>query len=330
MRKTTICKSIIFSLFILSTLTIEAQTEALTHKKMGLNYLDNGEIDSSLTELNAAQRMGLNDGEVLGGMALVYVQKNDIKQAIHYAKKARKDKLHPSANAWLAGVLAYEAKGKSRPMNQWIEKGLAAYPTDFLLLYHAGRLTIHTNETKGEDYLLRAVSSAPAYSPAHLLLGEQMYRKGENIKALLPLLYYLMLNHNTPESPDILAVIENMLNDWAGNSQNISKINKADSDLTTNFIPIQKEKGSDNYQWLTQQLTAFMESLQTAKINPSAALWSSYTDFFAKAAQMDFDEALTQHIIFSRNQADVLNWITQYPDQYQMMADWITVWEFGL
>jgi hypothetical protein len=328
MRKTTICKSIIFSLFILSTLTINAQTEALSHKKMGLDYLDNGEIDSALIELDIAQRMGVNDGEVLGGMSLVYVQKNNIKKAIHYAKKARKDKLHPSANAWLAGVLAYEAKGKSRQMNQWIDKGLAAYPTDFLLLYHAGRITIRSDEKKGENYLLRSIISAPAYSPAHLLLGEQMHRKGENIKALLPLLYYLILNHNTTESPDILAVIENMLKDWALSSQSISKINKADTDFTTNFSPTPKEEDTDNYQWLTQQLTAFMESLQTAKINSSAALWSNYAEFFAKAAQMDFDEALTQHIIFSRNQANVLDWITKYPDQYQMMADWITIWEF--
>ncbi|WP_026473182.1 tetratricopeptide repeat protein [Alkaliflexus imshenetskii] len=323
MRLTTLFLVALMPVFLYS------QSVGVENKDKGLSALHSGDTETALYYLNELVLHGLADGEVLGGLALAYILKGDAQRALEHAVDARKDRTRPSVDAFLAGFLAHEQLGNVRQRNRWMEQGLEAFPGDYLLLYHAGRVTIPFDSEKGETYLLKAIQAAPGFPPSHFLLGENMYRRGENLKALLPILYYLMLNHDGDDSQDLLVVIERLYDTWAASAGSISRVTRVSPGFRSSFEPVAWESNKNDsltkMEWFKAQTIGLMNSMRDVEINSRNAMWTFYTDFFAKAAELDFAESLTMHILYSRYPADVMQWLLDNSHRYQMMADWLMV-----
>jgi tetratricopeptide (TPR) repeat protein len=314
----------IIALMMMQSLVSLAQLGGQEYKFRGLEFLDEGQSDSAMVYLNQAVIKGLADGEVLGGLALAYFQKGDAARALENAVEARKDLIHPSADAYLAGVLAYEELGNVRLRDKWMEEGIEAFPSDCLLLYHAGRIAIPFDSGKGERYLLRSIHACPGFGDAHLLLGENMYRRGENLKAVLPLIYYLFLHQDALNSADVAASVERLYDSWAVSTLGISKVSTAGKGFSVDFVP---EAFSGSYEergpWFVKQTVGLIGSMQMAGVSSSDGLWVFYSDFFSQVARLGFDEAMAYHIAYTRYPADAMEWINDNAESYRMLGDWL-------
>jgi tetratricopeptide (TPR) repeat protein len=295
-------------------------------KLRGLELLNEGQTDSAMVYLNQAVMKGVADGEVLGGLALAYMQKGDAQRALENAVEARKDKQHPSADAYLAGVLAHEAMGNVSQRDRWLDQGLKAFPADYLLLYHAGRITIPFDSEEGERMLLRSIHAYPAFGAAHLLLGEHMYRRGENLKATLPLMYYLLLHQDALNSGDVVALIERLYDSWSFSNESVSKVSKASKGFTIDYIPTAYSGGpNDKGEWFVAESLALMQSVRLATVSSSDALWVFYSDFFGQVARLGFDVPLAHHMAYSRYPGEAMEWINDNSQLYQLLGDWLMV-----
>ncbi len=296
------------------------------YKLRGLELLNEGQTDSAMVYLNQAVMKGVADGEVLGGLALAYIQKGDAQRALENAVEARKDKQYPSADAYLAGVLAHESMGNVSQRNRWLDQGLKAFPADYLLLYHAGRIAIPFDTKEGERLLLRSIHAYPAFGAAHLLLGENMYRRGENLKAVLPLMYYLLLHQDALNSGDVVALIERSYDSWSISKESISKVSKASKGFTIDHIPAAYAGGpNDKGEWFVEESLALMQSVRMASVSSSDALWVFYADFFGQVARLGFDVPMAHHMAYSRYPADAMEWINDNAQLYQLLGDWLMV-----
>ena len=298
-------------------------------KEKGLQLLHSGETGSALYFLNQARLSGLADGEVLGGLALGYFLEGDAQRALTTAEEARRNTKNPSADAYLAGILANEQLGNVTQRDRWIEASLDAFPGDYLLLYHAGRIAIPFDHEKGENLLLKSIIAMPGFPAAHLLLGQSMYRRGENLKAALPLLYYLMLEHDGENSPEQLRLVEQLFNTWAISAPSISRVTRISPGLKSPFVPTPLGEAEKNekarLEWTKSQITNLMKSMQNVEVTSNDAMWTFYTDFFNKVASLQFAEPMAMHVMFSRYRADVMQWMIDNSRQYQLMADWLLV-----
>ncbi len=316
----------IFLLFLMAGQLSFGQIGGNEFKFRGLELLNEGQTDSAMVYLNQAVLKGVADGEVLGGLALAYIQKGDAQRALENAVEARKDKQHPSADAYLAGVLAHESMGNISQRDRWLDQGLKAFPADYLLLYHAGRIAIPFDSEEGEKWLLRSIHAYPAFGAAHLLLGENMYRRGENLKAALPLMYYLLLYQDAINSGDVVALIERLYDSWSISKESISKVSKASKGFTIDHIPAAYAGGPDDKgEWFVSESLALMQSVRMASVSSSDALWVFYSDFFGQVASLGFDVPMAHHMAYSRYPADAMEWINDNSQLYQMLGDWLLV-----
>jgi len=268
----------------------------------------------------------MSDGEVLGGLALAYIQKGDFQRALENAVEARKDKQHPSADAYLAGVLAHEQLGNVSQRDRWLDMGLKAFPGDYLLLYHGGRIVIPFDLEKGENLLMRSIHAYPAFGEAHLLLGENMFRRGENLKAVLPLMYYLLLYQDALNSGDVVALIERLYNTWSISKESVSKVTKASKGFTIDYVPsAYNGEFEGKGEWFVSETQAVMQGVINASVSSSDFLWVFYSDFYAQVARLGFDVSMSYHIAYSRYPGYAMEWINNNSEQYQMLGDWLLV-----
>ncbi|MDG5800203.1 tetratricopeptide repeat protein [Marinilabiliaceae bacterium ANBcel2] len=315
-------------LFLDSTaFAMDGERDELSYKEMGLASLYNGEMDSALHYLERANSIYEDDAQILGGLALVHVYSGDFDRALDYAQEGRS--AGGSADAYVAGVLAHEELGNVRRRDRWIDRGLDNFPNDNLLLYHAGRIKIPFDNKIGEELLLRSINSASAFGEAHLLLGERMYRKGENVKAVMPLLYYLMLHHDDDQSSDVVRYIEHVFNNWASSSQSISNYSTASSGVRVDFVP-EAWDGDDSdreglNRWFVEQTVSFMESVKSAEITSGESLWLFYSDFFSEVFRLDFANVLALHVSYSRYPDESVGRLANQDKsrKYDMFSNWL-------
>ena len=156
-------RTVITLLILASGVGMYSQSAADALKLRGLELLDRGENESAMVYLSRALLDAPDDADILGGLAMVYINMGDAQRAVDFAVKGVKDRLNPSSDAYLAGVLGYEKLGNVRLRNKWLDEGLEVFPSDYLLLYHAGRINIPFDKEKG-----RSISSGQYMHIRHL------------------------------------------------------------------------------------------------------------------------------------------------------------------
>lgn len=325
-------KGLLLTILLLLSYTIWGQTPGDEYKMKGMACLQANKTDSALILLQLAVDAGQDDGAVLGGLALVYVLKGDASRAIGYARDARSRKESVTADAYVAGILASEKLGKPGQRDKWLRDGLKRFPEDYLLLYHSGRLAIPLDVKKAEAYLLRSVYAAPWFAESHFLLGQQMYRQGENLKAVLPLFYFLLLENSSERSKETVLNIESLYHAWSMSEKGVSKVTRVDPGFTSDFTPEKGEFVKTDYsarsRWFVQQSASLMLSLDEIEVAPNHILWEFYSDFFNQAATTGHAEALSWHLANGRYPAELLEWIAANGAKYQEMIDWLSVQDY--
>ncbi|MCA1745836.1 MAG: hypothetical protein LC643_09095, partial [Bacteroidales bacterium] len=177
-----------------------------------------------------------------------------------------------------------------------------------------------------ERLLLHSIHAYPAFGSAHLLLGENMYRRGENLKAALPLMYYLLLHQDALNSGDVVALIERLYDSWSISKESVSKVSKASKGFTIDYIPTAYSGGpNDKGEWFVAESLALMQSVRLATVSSSDALWVFYSDFFGQVARLGFDVPMAHHMAYSRYPADAMEWINDNSQLYQLLGDWLMV-----
>ncbi len=305
------------------------QNSGVDYKTKGIKFLRANQSDSALIYLDLAMGAGISDGEVLGAVAVLYMERGDIGKAMQYARKARQQAETVTPDAYIAGVLASEKDAKPKRRNRWLNEGIKKFPEDYLLLYHAGRLKIPFNKKEGEEYLLRSVYAAPWFAESHYMLGQQMFRHGENLKAVLPLFYFLLLENSSERSMETVLVLERIYQAWAVSDKGISKITRVSPGFKTAFTPQTGDFKPIDYsarsKWLVKQTLELMTALDKVEVSSSDILWEFYSEFFHKAVELGHAEALAWHLVNARYPADLLEWVAGNGSRYKEMVDWLSI-----
>ncbi len=319
----------ILPFFLVISVILFGQTPGIDYKTKGLEYYNANKTDSALIFFKKALEKNKRDGEILGILALIYLEKGDAEKSIGYARNAQKHQSTVTVDAYIAGVLASEIQSKPRRRDRWLDEGLRLFPGDYLLLYHAGRNKIPYNLIEGEKYLLRSVYANPAFAESHLLLGENMVKSGENLKGVLPLFYFLLLDNGSQRSKEVLSLIERLFQAWASEEKGISKFSLVGHGFKTDFVPEQRNFKSYDIslrsKWVVKQTMGLFMSLQNVKTSNADIVWEFYSDFFLKAVELNLAEPLAWHLVNGTYPAEVMEWIASNGAKYKEMIDWLSI-----
>lgn len=303
--------------------------------KQGIELHDNGQFKEAIEIYKNALLLDPNSSLVNYELALSYTSNKDYVNAEKYSKKV----IDLNNGNMLPGYIAYanslDLQGKPKKAIKIYEKAIKEFD-HYLLLYNYAFTCLNIGEVdKAYDAALKAIKNNPLHGSSHLILSEIMTKKGERIKAMLPLYYFLLIEPNSSRSAneyaklrnymskgvtrtsekDINVVIPTNINsDFAAVEMMISLVNASNS--------MEENKEKSDLQLFFDNNKSIFSVLGELKKDNTGFWWDFYVTFFYKMVNEDQCEAYSYYISLSKGQA-ALDWIDQNQKKYEKFKNWM-------
>ncbi|MCB8999316.1 MAG: hypothetical protein H6540_04505 [Bacteroidales bacterium] len=165
-----------------------------------------------------------------------------------------------------------------------------------------------------------------------------MTAKGERVKSILPLYYFLMLEPNTKRSiSNYKSLIEQLgqgidKKDEQNINVNIQLSPTTDTDFSAAEMMVsmlaasrytEKYKDKSDMELFVETNNGIFSVLGELKKDNTGFWWDLYVKTFYDLVQTNNDEAFSYFISKSTNSEDVNKWISENNDKMQNFQDWL-------
>jgi tetratricopeptide (TPR) repeat protein len=305
----------------------------------GTQLHDAGKYDQAIEKYE--QALKIDNKSTLAYYELSYtcmtIQKYD--DAIKYSRKVIELNEFNQQAAYTVLGTSYDMKGLPQEAIKAYREGLILFPNSNLLNYN---LALTLNNTGDFDNAalaaINAILAKPTHGSSHIILASAMKSKGERVKAMLPLYYFLLLEPNSQRSQPNLNILKGLLNQGVVKKSE-NKININISSLAakdTVFGPVEmmislsgasmianEKKGKTEMESFVERNKRIFSMLGELKKNRKDLWWDLYITKFYDLVQTDNIEAFSYYISQSSNSAEVNNWITNNQDKMKRLAEWM-------
>lgn len=209
------------------------------------------------------------------------------------------------------------------------------YPGNYLAHYYVAR-SYYKMEKFGtaEEHLTVALSIHPNHADSHLLLGNVMSKKDENIKALMAFTNFLLLEPRGERASEVYARLEKLFPKVLGKNNDLSSLSTA-MEASINQFPSgtamisvfdgKIPEGQESYLFSKQAKLLFDYLISIKK--ESSFWWNFYVNFFN---DMNYDQHLETLVYFisqSQHGEDNSTWLVQNQLKVSQMIDWINAYD---
>lgn len=329
-----------FCLFIASTLF--GQEDKLKELiSQGIEYHDQGKYDEAISRYKAALELDKKSTLANYELSYTYFVTKQYDDAIKYSTIAIKQNSHNQHESYSYVVLGscLDLKGKPSKAIKTYEEGLSKFPNSNLLNYNLA-LTCYNQKDyeKAEKAAINAIQAKPTHGSSHIILSATMQEKGQRIKSILPLYYFLMIEPDSKRS----LINYNSLRNQLG--QGVEK--KDDNNINVN-IPFssssscefgtaemmisllaashhtEENKDKNDMELFVETNRGIFSVLGELKKDNTGFWWDLYVTRFYDLVQSDNYEAYSYFISQSTKNELVNNWITEHSEEMQKFVEWI-------
>lgn len=324
----------LLSLIFSFVLVIAYSQDANTLVDEGIRFHDAGEYTMALEKYMEAIKLDPKNGAAYYEAMYTYYSKKDYEEALKMGEKSLQ---FGSDNAkkltYVSMGSIHDDMGNPKKALKVYETGLKKYPDYYLLWFnYAITLTATEKLKEAEEAYIKALSNNFNHPGSHYQLGNLMYRQDSKAKAALCYYRFLMLENNTKRSKDVAQNLWKMMygNQTKGKEITIN-INSAALDngsamgaaeLFFNFLGIDAGtdstkakltpqqrfvKDTDSYFELLIELKAKEPSSKKQKADDFYL--DKYAVYFKDLKDAGFTEAMCNHIMKSKNDSEVENWL---------------------
>lgn len=305
----------------------------------GTELHDQGKYDEAVAKYKEALEIDKNSTIANYELSYTYMASKNYDDAIKYSKKVIKQNEENQHGAYIVLGSCLDIKGNAKEAIKAFEEGLNKFPESNMLNYNLA-LTYHNinDYDNAEKAIINAINAKPTHGSSHIILASIMKVKGERVKALLPLYYFLMLEPNSKRSLRNLNFINSMLSEGvtqkSDNSINVNVPISASKDST--FSPAEmmvslnratrfsgKDKEKSEYEFFVETNRSLFCILGELKKNNTNLWWDLYVTKFYDLVQTNNFEAFSYYISQSSNSPEVQKWIENNQDKMQSFLDWM-------
>lgn len=357
-------RSLLAVLVFASSRILAQSPEAIELVKQGIAFHDQGKYEEAIQKYSEALKLDPTSGLIHYEMSFSYHAAKNYEKALYHADEAMKSsdaKIALQAAIVKGSVL--DDRGDTKESIDFYRKVLKDYPNEYLLLFNyavsCGRAGLMD---EAEDALEKALENNFNHPSSHLKLAYIKLDKGEKVKAVYGLYFFLMLENRTPRAKDALAKLQQLLDSSAEvTSDSTSKDGTKHVNMNLNIVLTDTEDTSmgaaeiglaaiaatsletdknatptDRFVNNTKHLFSMMGELKENKskekkkgkkkqeASPAVNLfWDWYVPFFYDLSKTDHVEAFAHHILTAGQSDENAKWISDHPDKMEYFYLWV-------
>lgn len=303
-------------------------TEKLINEGIGL--YDAGKYDEAIERYQHVLDLSPKNMIARYELAYTYYTIGNYSKAIEHSRivfQANGEYMLESALVYGASL---ENQGKSKKAVEVFEKALVVRPDDAQLQYNTA---LSYFSLKGyntaEKHIVISLDQDMANPAGHLLLANVMLAKGEKLKCMVSLYYYLLIEQDSERSPKAFDLLQNI---WEHEYQTAKNIkNKSSNQNLTGWQLIESQ--------LQQQIladttttdlnkfifrTSVLMNLVQTTIWTEPDFWKSrYVTFYSEINQMGYSQSFAAFVSQCRYKADVMVWISDHYPTFGGFSKWM-------
>ena len=318
--------------------------EALT--KEGIALHDKGDYPAAIEKYQQVLRYDPNSDLMNYEIAFSYAQNKNYYKAIEHCDIVLNGK---GQSQMLAVVLkgdCLDNLGKVKDADTFWKKSLKQYPQQYLLWLNYGIRSNKAGEPDvAEDAFLRALDLKGDHPGSHWNLAQLKLRRGDKLKGILGLYFFLMLENNTPRAAEALStLLANLDIPETGQSKDSTKINLnisfpvshsklSRTDLgevglyliTTMNAELSKNKNQwEALSYNTDKIFLLLGEIQSqGEKRVEDYWWGFYIPFFYHLNSAGYSEAMAYHIATAAHDPVAESWKKYNHEKMEAFAAWL-------
>ncbi len=306
--------------------------------KEGVIHHDSREYTKAIQKYTEALAIDKKSTLANYELAITYSEIGEFKNAIKYANKVIKQNKDNLVAAYMVKGNVLDEQGKTNKSIKLFKKAIAETDGHYLLHYNLGINYFKkgkVNLASGE--MINAIKLNPLHASSHLYLALAEKRKEEQIKSLLPVYYFLLLEPTSDRATNAYTLLQsNLKGDVSLDAIDDSQVNIVIDDSAENpftsaelmismltasrYMDDMKKLNDD--QFFTLTTTGLFELLGNMNL-PQQDIWSSfYIPFFDKLQKSKHLETFCQYIIQGNSDA-ATQWVAFHPDEIEEFFVWL-------
>lgn len=343
--------AIFLLLFSFSSL---AQSDAVKDiVREGIALHDAHNYEDAIAKYQEALKLDSASSLVHYEMALTYYHMKEYEKVIFHAKTAIDQNDNITLSAIIVMGSALDDSGRTRESVELYKEALEKYPNEYLLLFNYAISSLRLNQRdEAEQALIRGISVNLGHASSHLRLGYIQKEKGDRIKALLSLYFFMMLENNTERAAEAYSQLVNLF--YKGVKRDAENPNNITINLSANdkggfdsgelmlsviaAASLDKHKDKNEFERFAADTHSFFQILGELKEKESkkkknkkkdkeqaqsADLWNYYVDFFYELGKAGFTEVLCyQAAVASKNEIPI-KWVEANQEKIELFQVWV-------
>lgn len=305
----------------------------------GIEYHDQGKYDEAINIYKAALELDKNSTLANYELSYTYFVTQQYDDAIKYSSIAIKQNSENQHESYIVLGSCLDMTGKPSKAIKIYEEGLSKFPNSNLLNYNLA-LTCYNQKDyeKAETAAINAIKSKPSHGSSHIILSAIMQEKGQRVKSIMPLYYFLIIEPNSKRSLINYNSLRNQLGqgvekkDDKNINVNIPFSSSSSSEFGAAEMMIsllaaskhtEENKGKNDFELFVETNKGIFSVLGELKKDNVGFWWDFYVTIFYDLVQTENSEAYSYYISQATNNELVNKWISENSDKMQKFAEWM-------
>ncbi len=333
-------KSIFFILLFCIPFVILAQEDSAADLvKQAVELNSEGSYIRAIAALQKALEKDKNNLSAKYELAFAFLQTGNSKDAEKYSKQIIRQGDSLKLEAYLILGAAYDQGDKPKKSLKIYDKAVHEFPGNNLALFNLG-LSYYNNGDMGmaERSLIRSIDVDRNYPASHFLLSHVMLRKGETVKAMLSLYYFLLLEQDSERAKESYNLLEEIwksgVNSSGGNT--IVSIDNNENDfykMVDLEIKLKATPYKDKFE-PQDKLNVFVANTDmfcnviSQKYTGKTGFWEqTYLDFFKEMHENNFTDSFAYYISNTTYRPQVLAWLSDHYSEFNNFINWVELYQ---
>lgn len=330
--------STLFIIFLLSHLSFSQNIDSLIQNGSKLRNI--GNPDLAILEYKKALTINKKSSDANYEVAYTYQILNDFKNTIKYCNRVIRLNSTRIIEAYILKGSALDYLGNQKKSTRLYKKAIKQYPNNYLLEYNLG-ITFHNRNklVDAEIHYIKSIEIDRLQPSGHYMLGILMNDRGDRVKSMLSLYFFLLLEPNTERSAEALKLLTNL---WRKNLEvnplnpnstiikynpnkersNYNAIDLAISSIYVRNSGLIMHKQNDFEFFISNTLSLF-SLLGDYNIN-SQELWRTiYIKMFKDLATINLVEPFCYYINSSNDDIIINIWLESNIEKIDFFSTWV-------
>ena len=308
--------------------------------KSGNTLRESGLSELAIAEYQKALAIDKESSVVNYEMAFTYFTINNFRNTIKFCNRIISSKSEKTIEAYILKGSALDYMGKSKKSIRLYNQAIKLYPNNYLLHYNLG-ITYHNRNklAEAEVQYLRSIEIDKLQPSSHYMLGVLMNGRGERVKSMLSLYFFLLLEPNTERSTEAYKLLQKQ---WKQNIEinpstpNTFKIKYTPNevrdfnaiDLAISSIYIKNSgrirKTLNAYESMISNTTSLFSVIGDYKSTIDKGLWTDfYSTFFNDLVIANQVEPFYYYISSTCDDIIINSWLESNKEKIVLFSNWV-------